>query len=82
MKLHVAVEGFSIREAFPTNTARAVAIVLVGAPDVAVVGSVGGKGLPAVPALEGLLAGVLSDVRAKDAGSRELLQRAENRRRS
>lgn len=39
----------------------------------AVVGRVGGEGLPTVLALEGLLAGVLSDVRAKDAGSRELL---------
>lgn len=29
VKLHVAVEGFLIQEAFPTNIARAIAIVLV-----------------------------------------------------
>lgn len=39
--------------------------------DVAVVGGVGGEGLPAVLALEGPLTGVLSDVCAQNAGSSE-----------
>lgn len=39
--------------------------------DVAVVGGVGGEGLPAVLALEGPLTGVLSDVCAQNAGGSE-----------
>lgn len=39
--------------------------------DVAVVGGVGGEGLPAVLALEGPLAGVLSDVCAQNTGGSE-----------
>lgn len=43
----------------------------VGPPDVAVVGRVGGEGLPAVLALEGPLSGVLADVGSQDTGGGE-----------
>lgn len=46
----------------------------VGPPDVAVVGGVGGEGLPAVLALERPLPGVLADVCAQDAGGSEGLE--------
>lgn len=46
----------------------------VGPSDVAVVGGVGGEGLPAVLALEGPLSGVLADVCSQDAGGGEGLE--------
>lgn len=46
----------------------------VGPPDVAVMGGVGGEGLPAVLALEGPLSGVLADVCAQNAGGSEGLE--------
>lgn len=46
----------------------------------AVVGSVGREGFAAVLAFEGLLARMLPDVRAEDAGSGELLQDRKRKR--
>lgn len=80
MKLHVRVERFLIWEDFPTDAASAALVLLVRAADVAVVRSVGRKRFPAVLALEGLLPGVLPDVRAEDAGGSEPLQRTNSRR--
>lgn len=40
----------------------------VGPADVAIVGGVGGEGLPAVLAFEGPLSGVLANVRAQNTG--------------
>lgn len=51
----------------PAHPARVRFVSGVGPADVAVVGRVGGEGLPAVFALEGPLAGVLPDVRAQNA---------------
>lgn len=49
----------------------------VGPANVAVVGSVGGEGLPAVFALEGPLSGVLADVSAQNTGGCEGLREEE-----
>lgn len=43
----------------------------VGSPNVAVVGGVGGEGLPAVLTLEGPFSGVLADVCAQNTGGGE-----------
>lgn len=56
------------------QVARVRLVFGVGPPDVAVMGGVGGEGLPAVLALEGPLSGVLADVCAQDTGGGEGLE--------
>lgn len=82
MKLHVGAQGVLIREDLPAAAAgAALALLLVGAADVAVVGGVGREGFATVFAFEGLLPRVLPDVCAEDAGGSELLpgQKAEGK---
>lgn len=74
MACHVIVELLLVLERGAAQVARIRLVFGVGPPDVAVVGGVGGEGLPAVLALERPLPGVLADVRAQDAGGSEGLQ--------
>lgn len=72
--LHVVLELQVLLEGDAAQLARMRLVPGVGPPDVAVVGGVGGEGLPAVLALERPLPGVLADVRAQDAGGSEGLE--------
>lgn len=80
MNLPVRVEGLLIRKNLPAGAAPATLVVLVRAPDVAVMGSMGCERLATEFALERLLPGVLPDVCAEDAGGGELLQKTGSRR--
>lgn len=71
---HVELELLLVLEGGAAQLARMRLVPGVGAPDVAVVGGVGGEGLPAVLALERPLPGVLADVCAQDAGGGEGLR--------
>lgn len=74
MALDVILELQVLLEGGAAQLTRIGLVSGVGPPDVAVVGGVGGEGLPAVLALERPLPGVLADVRAQDAGGSKGLE--------
>lgn len=74
MTFHVVLKFLFVLKRSPAQVAGIRLVFGVGPPDVAVVGRVGGEGLPAVLALEGPLSGVLADVCSQDAGGSEGLE--------
>ncbi len=77
MTFHVVLELVFFLKSSPAQVAGIGLVLGVGPPDVAVVGGVGGEGLPAVLALEGPLSGVLADVCSQNAGGSEGLEEKE-----
>lgn len=76
MTRHVKFEFLEVLEGTLTNITGEGFVFGMGAPDVAVVSGVRCEGLPAVLTLERALAGMLSDMSAKDAGRGESLDKA------
>lgn len=70
----VEAELLLLQKSGPTQLAGKRLVPGMGPADVAVVGRVGGEGLPAVLTLEGPLSGMLADVSAQDAGGSEGLK--------
>lgn len=70
----VVLQLLLLRKSGPAQLALERLFPGVGPADVAVVGGVGSEGLPAVLALEGPLSGVLTNVRAQDAGGSKRLK--------
>lgn len=74
MTFDVVLQFLLVLKRSPAQVAGLRLVSGVGPPDVAVVGSVGGEGLPAVLTLEGSLSGVLADVCAQNTGGSEGLE--------
>lgn len=74
MSFHVVLKFLVLLKGSSAQVAGIRLIPGVGPTDVAVVGGVGGEGLPAVLTLEGPLSGVLTDVCSQDAGGGEGLE--------
>lgn len=74
MIFHVVLKFLFLLKGSSAQVAGIRLIPGVGPTDVAVVGGVGGEGLPAVLALEGPLSGVLANVCSQDAGGGEGLE--------
>ena len=79
MRLHVGLEGFLVWEGFATGVTGRGVILLVRAPDMAVMSSMRGKRFSTILAFEGLLPGVLPDMRAEYTRGSEFLQTTESR---
>lgn len=74
MTFHVVLKLLLLLKGDSAQVAGVGLVLGVGPPNVAVVGGVGGEGLPAVLALEGPLSGVLADVRSQNTGGSEGLE--------
>ncbi len=74
MTFHVVLKFLLLLKRSPAQLAGIRLVSGVCPPDVAVVGGVGGEGLPAVLTLEGPLSRVLADVCSQDTGGSEGLE--------